>query len=61
MTEQSIERLVKHYKLSDRVARALVVQGLLTPALIRAATDEELLALRGLTEDDLVDIRAKVG
>ena len=57
---QQVLRLTGHFKLSQRVAGKLVRAGFYTPKLIKAASDEELLAITSIKQEDVDEIRVKI-
>lgn len=55
------KKLVHGFGLNPGVATKLVQAGCNNPGCIRRATDQELLALPGIKQTDIDDIREKVG
>lgn len=60
MDRQQIAKL-KRKGLSQRVAGKLVRAGFRTPKLIKAASDEDLMAISDMKAGDVSGIREKIG
>ena len=52
---------MNHRLGSMRLAQRLVKMGYSTPRLIKAANDEQLLAIPGVDEEDVQAIRERIG
>ena len=60
MPEREIVHKLKHFGLSQRIATKLVQAHYNTPRLIKAASDEDLLAIPSFEAGDVQEIREKI-
>lgn len=59
MTDARTRKLARALGTSAEVACELISRGLTTPALVRRATDEDLLAVPGVDAGTLAAMRAR--